>query len=519
MRVLGLIWLCSAHGVVYDCMWPPLRGGICGNTTLEWNSLTFANRSNWRDYPGRSTKAWTDHRIWLGPKIRHHCVPANITRDGALVSMDACHHGTLGVLLARFSDRAERSLLLRVGGPHPQTAFFDRVADPWNAPNITANDDYGGIWMARFRLCRPGRYTLHVLLVAVVDVSQELVHQCTSLHSREAVILEEMPIVSAARTDNMPECEADLWSWVTTSSSKLPSITGMLSRITTAQPFKRWRDPGLRTLRFGSITQKSSTDQPARIAAARQPLCLVGDSTVRQHVNTFAEMTSGKACDPVAHQRNHSVCATTSIHYFADKWGDALLHHLDCLSASGHNVCKDVLKEWSTLGACRTLLVNVGTWHASHHAPKYFNGPFTPDAYADKVDAILQLLARTKRARPGMHVAWMSTLPKPLNDGTCPDTRHPPRRMPCTKSEKGHYVWSRDLTACPPEEWSLPRLLREYNERARALSISSGIDYLDLWQPAFDLLDVSPDSQHYIGSPIAPILWHLISHHVNNVRN
>ena len=69
--------------------------------------------------------------------------------------VQACHNATHGVVLAEPTNvTVELSLLLRVGGPHPQTAMFARqsVSD--------------GTWAAPFRLCLPGNYTAHIRLVA-----------------------------------------------------------------------------------------------------------------------------------------------------------------------------------------------------------------------------------------------------------------------------------------------------------------------------------------------------------------
>ena len=51
-------------------------------------------------------------------------------------------------------DTNDHSMLLRVGGPHPQTELFKRH---------DGSDER--LWEAQFRLCLPGEYSVHVLLV------------------------------------------------------------------------------------------------------------------------------------------------------------------------------------------------------------------------------------------------------------------------------------------------------------------------------------------------------------------
>ena len=65
-------------------------------------------------------------------------------------SAQLCVAGSTGTVRLTFADGLERAILLRVGGPHPQTVPFvqsSRALTAWEAP---------------FRLCAPGSYTVHV---------------------------------------------------------------------------------------------------------------------------------------------------------------------------------------------------------------------------------------------------------------------------------------------------------------------------------------------------------------------
>ncbi len=55
-------------------------------------------------------------------------------------------------------------------------------------------------------------------------------------------------------------------------------------------------------------------------------------------------------------------------------------------------------------------------------------------------------------------------------------------------------------------EWRFPHVLHELNERAEKLARANGVEYVDVWQPAFDLEEMSTDASHYIGEPVAPAL-------------
>ena len=58
-----------------------------------------------------------------------------------------------GAVVVNATDTTEWSVLLRIGGPHPQTNFFRRGHESrtW--------------WTATFRVCEPGIYTTSVMAI------------------------------------------------------------------------------------------------------------------------------------------------------------------------------------------------------------------------------------------------------------------------------------------------------------------------------------------------------------------
>ena len=80
------------------------------------------------------------------------CAPVGPTR-WSNASLHLCRHGAHSALLAAsLGDATDVEILLRVGGPHPQTIMFERTAD-------------ARVWAAPFSLCMAGQYSLSTTLV------------------------------------------------------------------------------------------------------------------------------------------------------------------------------------------------------------------------------------------------------------------------------------------------------------------------------------------------------------------
>lgn len=134
-----------------------------------------------------------------------HCVGLAVEQTYNLTSGRICHNATDGVVALRFSDALERAVLLRVGGPHPQTHLFDR----------TASTDAGGgtEWVATFRLCQPGMYTAHA--VHVTEPRPSFTRDaCPVFHKPGSVLVKRyewhLPDAAAA---NASSCAGGLWRW------------------------------------------------------------------------------------------------------------------------------------------------------------------------------------------------------------------------------------------------------------------------------------------------------------------
>eukprot|EP00966_Prymnesium_polylepis_P098460 2279854-Prymnesium_polylepis.1 len=75
--------------------------------------------------------------------------------------MRVCHNGTHGVVLVAPLDTDEEvGMMLRIGGPHPQSALFRRAASSPSSRRA---------WSAAFRTCRPGSYSANVMLIIAQD--------------------------------------------------------------------------------------------------------------------------------------------------------------------------------------------------------------------------------------------------------------------------------------------------------------------------------------------------------------
>ena len=112
-----------------------------------------------------------------------------------------CHNGTHGAVHLSFADTNERAMLLRIGGPHPQTQLFER----------------GGncSWMAGFRLCESGNYTAFVLLVTMPR--PDLRRPCPIFHTPGGTLLRnrfyEWQLSEARAAPEPASCAAGLWRW------------------------------------------------------------------------------------------------------------------------------------------------------------------------------------------------------------------------------------------------------------------------------------------------------------------
>ena len=140
---------------------------------------------------------------------------------------------------------------------------------------------------------------------------------------------------------------------------------------------------------------------------------------------------------------------------------------------------------------CSAILVNSGQWWAaSKRKPHPPYEPRTPSSYAREVGSQMAHLAAISR-KWSVPVAWLATNPFPMNAGG-----------PNYMSSRARVY---DMSACPPQERRFPHVLRGYNEAARLAAAEHGVTYLDTWEIALPLFDLSADSSHYAwgASPVA----------------
>ena len=122
----------------------------------------------------------------LPPGIACEPMPAQRSTRTGLLELHLCRNATHGLLVAEYSNATERVALLRMGGPHPQTAIFQRSAAGQPPAGTRPR------WVAPFRTCTPGTYTVHVLFVTLDPWGQGqmgFMRQCNIHHTPEAVLM------------------------------------------------------------------------------------------------------------------------------------------------------------------------------------------------------------------------------------------------------------------------------------------------------------------------------------------
>ena len=412
-----------------------------------------------------------------------------------------CVHNRVGRVEVTSDDELDRWLVLRVGGPHPQISLFERTA-----PRS---------WRANFKLCRAGRYTIHVRAMMAQQPWLEWSANWTAHPTRPpcagpwyAGVLLPQHIIEHDGAASTTSCAGGLWSWP--DSNEYRSAAGtMLEQITPAPHPNR---TSLQTL-FGSLrfTEPSPRranaaltpppiQPPANNAASSLIICVVGDSQMRTLADGIVQhlVESGKggcscsvpkkplaACpkNPTGAQTcKRIVCAgstqNVSVHYFRASYGNELATQLPF---TGRPTLTEHLGR-----QCSVALFNSGQWWASwKKKPKPPHTALAPGEYATHVEA---LMAQLKTIR--VPVAWVATNPYPINAGG-PD-----------------YTWSRarpyDMSLCPPGERRFLHVLQAYNRHAKRLAAVHGLDFVDTWQIALPLFDVSADGAHYawLASPV-----------------
>ena len=154
------------------------------------------------------------------------------------------------------------------------------------------------------------------------------------------------------------------------------------------------------------------------------------------------------ACNQAEQEATHGVCKTRFLTYYMEPWGQA------SWKLDGTQGPKSV---------CKTLLINFGQWPVSWSAAQK-GGTWSLERYTAAVERTLQW-AKGIAAKQGTAVAWVSTYPAPLNDGTGGIYQR--------RSSAVHA----DLTHCPPADHRFPHAIAQLNRVARDAARRAGVAY------------------------------------------
>jgi hypothetical protein len=412
-----------------------------------------------------------------------------------------CHGTRSGVVAVDAVVDTERSMLLRVGGPHPQTVLFRR-----------ANQLSSSTWMAEFQICDEGTYTFFVLDIMPNPWPGDNAQGDPFDSGKQAAWLR------ASNTSCFTPYERTPGNWLRYFSWQIRTSTGCEVQ---SRQLWSWRAP--RSAERAAILQKArdslSTPQlaphpwkhqlnhmfgelvwagrdplnsswPTFAASGRLPVCMVGDSTVRNLHNALLRQTTGiPACDVIAAQETHAVCNESASALRRTLKYVVISSLPPPFTITGLSSSLDRLfgKTGSALQGCGAIAVNVGQWIAAGFAGR----PWTPATYRRIASGMLDWLRRTG-AHLGVPVAWMATQPFPLNKGG---------HGHGTDQSNAHRR-SSNLIHCPPTDWRYPHVLQAYNLGVQAAARERNVAIIDLWTAAMHVFELSFDDLHYATGPL-----------------
>lgn len=421
-----------------------------------------------------------------------------------------CLHGLWGQVEV-MDGVVDRWLILRVGGLHPQTVLFAR--------------EQAGTWSAKFRLCRAGRYTL-VVRAMMMQPWQEWFHSWTEQPNQRpcAGSWEERKLLQhefmyAGHTAGRNDCTAGLWSWTVDVDAANNHARTLLEDITPAvHPNRSSLGTMYRALHFTDPLMSHHASSPLsqqrdEQARPNMHICVVGDSQMRTLADGLTQqllaangLVGGEACRPSGAKgacgkamQGSSVCTrklmcvgesgNVTVRYYRSDFGNGL-------SAPWPHKTDPPFADHLT-GSCTVALFNSGQWWAAHkikptrpRAGVASNNRSrwdafaarSPSEYGDDMAGVIMRIAALEANSP-LRVAWVATNPYPINAGG--------------KS----FEWSRakpyDMSRCPPTERRFPHVMDGYNIEARRLASAHGVAYIDTWEVALPLFDVSEDGAHF----------------------
>jgi len=430
-----------------------------------------------------------------------------------------CHNRTRGLVQVTSDDSVERAMMLRVGGPHPQTALFRRSHTAANA------------WTAAFRVCREGNYSANVMLIALDPFTNfsdpdppantlklGFAQRCTQYHNYTNVLaapgrlLREPHVFHVAALDRppslgRPSCELCLWSW---NESAPWHTSGGSHVLRDRERIEQMLDPSREQLvgnmyDSGNFLSFQHTDAvPEAVQKWLQSrkrheghtgldssrLCLFGDSHMRNLANALVKMVD-TTCDESFSRRNKSVCPESKeILTFYPTQSSAILHQRWQRFKRGRH------------SNCSAVLLGFGQWALSFEYRTI--GPRSLVQYSREMERAMDWL-QAVQSSAGVPVAWFSAYAAALTYGNS-----------LWRPTAGSTMTMKKSLSCPPKEWRLPHLIERYNEAARARATQSNVTYIDAWELTFDVHDITCDGLHFglepVGSRIAELVIHWVHH-------
>ena len=425
-----------------------------------------------------------------------------ILEDGVRLCTNASH----GRVELRFSDARDRSILLRVSGPHVQTALFER-----DSPSTA-------VWSAGFHVCKAGDYAMHVLRVMDEPWAGEphrrpglqVMPSCATHHLPNSTFVKRHSWTVLSDAPMSPICPRGLWSWREPEHLE-PSALAHRRSMDAIQigMHPRWSTMGIdfAGLRFRGLAAHVRFDGPQ--ALANSPLshgtrvCILGDSTADRFataLNVLANVDKPSAeqprdCDTIAEEAAQFVNNTNRRRACVEGLSaEHLKMYLGESPAEAKHVYSEYLHKFinahrfdmltdrravhvspktdGSVQGCGVVAVQLGMWAAGWPD----GAPWSVEGYATRVELLMRWV-RDYGLRFNKRVVFMSTAPFGLNRGG--------------KS----YESSRSLSylnqaSCPPHDWRFPHLLRAYTDVASVVAKQVGVDFIDLFTVAFHVFDL-----------------------------
>ena len=408
-------------------------------------------------------------------------------------------HGLVELELSPAANATDVAMVLRVGGPHPQSSVFVP------APNRR--------WTADFRVCRFGEYTLQILITNVAHNGSLAScfprrYPCAIHHKHDGMNLRRFAWTheSDGERHSSPNCEACLWSWEGFSEADRAAASRLTNVTLAPHPRRAQLHVDYARLRFGHAQRNQAllASLVRAVGNSSAQLCLVGDSHMRNLNNRLAELQEAALarpprrhfCDAKHDQNNHKICSN-KLFRFVDAasseyalWAFFEKQRLRVEGGSGRpaSTADDGFE-------CAAILFNVAHYVLSYKAPSIYRKYHDARWYENYINHLMGVASNFSLATH-TPAAWLSANPQPLDRGPAPD-EHP--------FYLGIQYEKSTLTRCPVTEFRFPDRLAELNRVAASSAARHRVPYVDAWPAIFDVFDLSFDAKHY-QEPAASVL-------------